>query len=68
VVPSEYLIIIIIIIIIINVSEMILNEKREKTCLLIDIAVADVSYVNTMKQKNQANTDTWISLSAGCGK
>ena len=42
-------VIIIIIIIIINLSDIVLNEEREKTCLLIDIAIPDYSKFNTQK-------------------
>jgi hypothetical protein len=61
VVPSEYLILLlllllllllIIIIIIINRSNIVLNDKREKTCLLIERAIRDYSNFNTNETEN----------------
>jgi len=47
---------------------MVLHDKKEKTCLLISVAIPDDSNINTKKLKNYASTKTWRSRSAGCGK
>jgi hypothetical protein len=47
-----------------NWPDTVLHGKKEKTCLLIDIAIPDNSNVNTKE------TEKWSKYkeSAGCGK
>jgi hypothetical protein len=40
---------------------MVLNEKREKTCLLIDIVVPDGSYINT-KETEKPNKYRYLDI------
>jgi hypothetical protein len=55
---------IIIIIIIINLSDIVLNEEREETCLLIDTAIPDYSKFNKQKSYKTSkykNLDVTVS-------
>jgi hypothetical protein len=48
---------------------IVLLEKGEKACLLIDIAILDDSNINKKKKpKNYTSTKTWRMRSAGFGK
>ena len=51
-----------------NRSGVVLKDKKkDKTCLLIDIAIPNDSKVKT-KTESYAITKIWRSKSAGCGK
>ena len=45
---------------------MIMHDKKEKTSLLINIAIPDDLKINTKKMKSYEITKTWRHRSAGC--
>jgi len=48
--------------------DIVLHNKKQKTCLLIDVTIPVAQSLTQKKIKNKASTNTWRSNSAGCGK
>jgi hypothetical protein len=49
-----------------NWPNVVLHDKKEKTCLWIDIAIPDISNFN-VNETGKLSTKTWRLNSVGCG-
>jgi hypothetical protein len=50
-----------------NQPDIVLHDKKEETCLLIDIAIPDDSSINKKETEKQSQYKD-LEISAGCGE